>query len=95
MFDPTASNIDWKEIWIPSALAFYMAALLSVLFTGAGSDRTRGNKLKENRFELDIRKKLFILRVMRHWDRLPREAEDVPSLWVLKTRLDGALSNMV
>lgn len=49
VFDPTASNIDWKEIWIPSALAFYMAALLSVLFTGAGSDRTRGNKLKENR----------------------------------------------
>jgi len=66
------------------------------LFTRACSNRTRGNsfKLNECRFKLDIRKKFFTLRVMRHWHRLPREAVDAPSLAVLKARLDGALSNL-
>jgi len=62
-----------------------------------GSDRTRrnGSKLKEGRFRLDVRKKFFNMRVMKHWNRLPREAVAVPSLAVLKARLDGALSNVV
>ena len=53
------------------------------------------SKLKEGRFKLDIRKKYFIVRVMRHWNRLPREAMDAPSLEVFKSRLDGAWSNLV
>jgi len=32
---------------------------------------------------------------MRHWNRLPREALDVPSMEMFKARLDGALSNLV
>ncbi|PKU43450.1 hypothetical protein llap_6245 [Limosa lapponica baueri] len=66
-------------------------------FTTACSDRTRGNgfKLKEGRFRLDIRKKFFTVRVVRHWNGVPREAVDVPSLEVFKTRMDGALSNPV
>jgi len=67
------------------------------LFTRAGSDRTRadGFKLKEDRFRLDVRKKFFPIRVVRHWHRLLREAVDAPSLAVSKARLDGALSNLV
>ncbi|KGL97355.1 hypothetical protein N301_02413, partial [Charadrius vociferus] len=54
-----------------------------------------GFKLKEGRFRLDIRKKFFTVRVVRHWNRLPREAVEAPSLKMFKARLDGALSNPV
>ncbi|KFR12986.1 hypothetical protein N306_11108, partial [Opisthocomus hoazin] len=53
------------------------------------------SKLKECKFILDIRKKFFTMRVVKHWNRLPREAVDAPSLAVFKVRLDGALSNLV
>ena len=67
------------------------------LFTRVCSDRTRGNgsKLKEVRFRLDIRKKFFTMRVVKHWHRLPREAVAAPSLAVFKAKLDGALSNLL
>jgi len=67
------------------------------LFTRVCSDRTRGNgfKLKEGRLRLDIWKKFFTMRVVKHWHRLPREAVATPSLEVLKAKLDGALSNLV
>ncbi|GAB0188082.1 hypothetical protein GRJ2_001273500 [Grus japonensis] len=67
------------------------------LFIREWSDRTRGNgfKLKEGRFRSDVRKKFFTVRVVRYWNRLPREAVDAPSLEVFKARLDGALGNLV
>ncbi|KGL98991.1 hypothetical protein N301_04662, partial [Charadrius vociferus] len=43
----------------------------------------------------DIPKKFFTVRVVRHWNRLPREAVDAPSLEVSKARLDVALGNLV
>ena len=58
---------------------------------------TKGNgfKPKQGRFRLDIRKKLLMVRVVRHWNRLPREVMDAPSLKTFKARLDRALSNLI
>jgi len=52
-------------------------------------------KLKEGKFRLDIRNKFFTVSVVRHWNRLLREAVDAPCLAVFKARLNGALSNLV
>ncbi|KFQ76785.1 hypothetical protein N335_07959, partial [Phaethon lepturus] len=55
-----------------------------------------GFKLKEGGFRLDIRKKFFfMMRVVKHWHRLPREVVDAPSLATFKVRLDGALSTLI
>ncbi|KGL86278.1 hypothetical protein N301_11791, partial [Charadrius vociferus] len=54
-----------------------------------------GYKLEEGRFRLNIRKKFFTLRVVRHWNRLPRGVVEAPSLEVFKARLDVALGNLV
>ena len=48
-------------------------------------------KLRQGRFSLDIRRKIFTQKVMTHWNRLPKEVVDVPSLEAFKARLDAAL----
>lgn len=66
-------------------------------FRGTCSDKARGNgfKLRAARFRLDIRKKFFIVRVLRTWPRLPREAVGAPSLETLKARLARALNTLM
>ncbi|KFM12230.1 hypothetical protein AS27_00299, partial [Aptenodytes forsteri] len=67
------------------------------LFSRACCDRTRGNgfKLKGGRLRLDIRKKFFTLKVVKHWHSLPREVVDAPFLETFQVRLEGALSNLI
>ena len=67
------------------------------LFMRVDTDRTRGKgfKLRQGRFRLDIRMKFFTQRVVTHWNRLPKEAVDAPSLEAFKARLDMALGSLV
>ena len=47
------------------------------------------------RCRLDIERKFFIQRFVRHCNRLPRGAANSPSLEAFKDRLDGALGSLV
>jgi len=67
------------------------------IFSRACCNKTRSNgfKLREDRFRLDIRKKFFTLRVVKHRNRLPRETVETPPLEKFKAKLDGALNKLV
>ncbi|KGL72320.1 hypothetical protein N309_06571, partial [Tinamus guttatus] len=49
-----------------------------------------GLKLRKGRFMLDIRKNFYTGRVVKLWNRLPREVVESPSLPAFKARADEA-----
>lgn len=56
------------------------------LFSAMSGDRMQGNSLKlhQGKFRTDIRRKLFTERVVKHWNKLPKEMIKAPFLSVFK-----------
>ena len=67
------------------------------LFPRVGCDRTcrSGFQGRQGRFKLGLRMKFFPERLVRHWNRLPKEVVDAASLEAFKARLDVAQGILV
>ena len=95
-------SLDKRRLWgyLTAASQYMKGAYRKAgegLFWRTCSNKTRRNgfKLEDGRLRLDIRKKFFTVRVVRHWNRLSGGVVDASSLEAFKARLHGALSSLV
>ena len=58
-------------------------------------DNGNYHKLQQNKTWLDMRTKMFTVRLIKHWKRLPREVVESQFLRIFKAQLDMALSNLL
>ena len=95
-------SLEKRRLWGDLVAAFqYLKGVYKQegerLFMRVDSNSMRGNGLKlgQGRFRLDIRRKFFTQTLVMHWNRLPKEVVDAPSLKAFKARLDVALGSLV
>jgi len=60
-------------------------------------NRTRSNvlKLEHRKFFTDMWKNFYAIRVMEHWNRLPRDVVEYLSMEIFKTRMDAYLHEIL
>ena len=63
----------------------------------ANSNRTRSNgqKLEHRKFHNYRRKNFFTVKLIEHWNRLPRQVVESPSLELFKIHLDAYLCDIL
>jgi len=67
----------------------------TVFSSAQQQDKGQRAQTEAEKFQLNMRRNLFPLRVMEPWNRLPREAVEFPSLEIFKTRLDAVLCSLL
>ena len=57
--------------------------------------RNNGLKLEHTKLHTNMQKNFFMVRVMEHWNRLPKEIMESPSMQIFKTHLNTYLCDLL